>query len=103
MIFPKGEERSSRKTTQVACSCCVRAKARCGTERPCQRCVRLNRAETCIDRVQQARDNVSSHEQPVSPAATSSSSSSSGCPDDCSAFAILEYECAETLVEMSQQ
>ncbi|CEO97760.1 Zn(2)-C6 fungal-type domain-containing protein [Plasmodiophora brassicae] len=42
-----------RKSTDVACRCCVKAKAKCGTERPCPRCVR--HGLTCVDRECPAR------------------------------------------------
>mmetsp|Transcript_68697 Transcript_68697/g.109119 ORF Transcript_68697/g.109119 Transcript_68697/m.109119 type:complete len:295 (+) Transcript_68697:55-939(+) len=40
----------SRKYTAIACVECWRAKTRCQLRRPCDRCVRLGRAEKCVDR-----------------------------------------------------
>jgi hypothetical protein len=37
-------------TTKIACVPCVKAKVRCGTKRPCQRCVQRGQTDRCVDR-----------------------------------------------------
>src|SRR5689334_19523268 len=54
----KNRVRPSRKSTKIACEPCVRSKSRCGVERPCRRCVGLDRVQLCTDRVQQLSDGV---------------------------------------------
>jgi hypothetical protein len=44
-----------KKRTKNACFHCKYAKTACETERPCRRCIRTNREETCIDSISEKR------------------------------------------------
>ncbi|CEP02516.1 Zn(2)-C6 fungal-type domain-containing protein [Plasmodiophora brassicae] len=49
-IAPALPRPGSRKATNVSCTHCVRAKAKCGQQRPCPRCIRLHQEATCVNR-----------------------------------------------------
>ncbi|GES92838.1 Zn(2)-C6 fungal-specific transcription factor [Rhizophagus clarus] len=52
------------KREQVKCACvnCKKSCKKCDDERPCQRCIRLNIAETCKDSIRKERKLVPSEE-----------------------------------------
>ena len=42
-------QKPKRQQVSKACLTCKRAKAKCGTDRPCPRCVRIGAKDICID------------------------------------------------------
>ncbi|GLB42197.1 putative GAL4-like Zn(II)2Cys6 (or C6 zinc) binuclear cluster DNA-binding domain [Lyophyllum shimeji] len=44
-----GQPRPKRKQVKMACTNCATACKRCDERRPCERCVKYNMAETCVD------------------------------------------------------
>jgi Fungal Zn(2)-Cys(6) binuclear cluster domain len=53
-IVPKKKRKHPRQC-QHACASCKRSKVGCDTNRPCHRCVRLGRADSCVDAVHKRR------------------------------------------------
>jgi hypothetical protein len=49
------KKRSSRTVVSIACVHCKKAHLACDDERPCRRCTRLGRGDTCIDHVPKKR------------------------------------------------
>lgn len=47
----KKRRKSNTKRTRIACLPCALSKSACHAERPCARCVRLNMADQCVNRV----------------------------------------------------
>jgi hypothetical protein len=54
---------SKSSRTVVACVSCHQAKAKCDTERPCRRCVKMGKGAECLDRPHKSRARVKGDKQ----------------------------------------
>eukprot|EP01083_Nonionella_stella_P262017 891440_1 len=46
----KNQSKTPRKKTSIACISCWKAKTACSIKRPCERCERLQKGDSCVDR-----------------------------------------------------